>query len=60
MLVNNNRIVSDDLEIRDIFNNSFVNAAPNLKFPNLLVVIIYMNMYLAIQFNQFCLSIEII
>ena len=57
MLVNNNRIVSDNLEICDIFNNSFVNVVPNLKSPNLLVVIIYMNM---IQFNQFCLSIEII
>ena len=32
-LVNNNRIVSDDREICDIFNNFFVNVAPNLNIP---------------------------
>ena len=31
--MNNNRIVSDDREICDIFNNFFVNVVPNLSTP---------------------------
>ena len=32
-LVNNNRILSDDREICDIFNKFFVNVIPNLNIP---------------------------
>ena len=32
-LVNNNRIVSDDGEICNIFNEFFVNVVPNLNIP---------------------------
>ena len=32
-LVNNNRIVSDDREICDIFNKFFANVVPNLHIP---------------------------
>ena len=32
-LVNNNRIVSGDREICDIFNKLFVNVVPNLNIP---------------------------
>ena len=32
-LVNNNRIVSDDREICDVFNEFFVNVVPNLNIP---------------------------
>ena len=32
-LVNNNRILSDDREICDIFNKFFVNVIPNLSIP---------------------------
>ena len=32
-LVSNNRIVSDDKEISDIFNKLFVNVVPNLNIP---------------------------
>ena len=32
-LVNNNRILSDDMEICDIFNKFFVNVIPNLNIP---------------------------
>ena len=59
-LVNNNRILSDDREICDIFNKFFVNVIPNLNIPEFTNSDNLHEHVLVIQFNQFCISIEII